>query len=99
MKHTMPGTTLPTAPRYILAQPTKEDRESLAFLIHLKAIISTQLPFYASVDWADLAVIDISKARTPEGRAELAPQIRHVMRTVGFFYVVNHGMTKEQART
>ena len=50
----------------------------------------------ASVDWADLAIIDFSEARTPEGRAKLAPQVRDAMRTVGFLCVVNHGVTQAQ---
>ncbi|KAI0703871.1 Clavaminate synthase-like protein [Cerioporus squamosus] len=53
-------------------------------------------PTKEDLDWADLVVIDISKARTPEGRAQLAPQVRDAMRTTGFLYVVNHGMTQAQ---
>ncbi|KAI0638899.1 Clavaminate synthase-like protein [Trametes polyzona] len=49
-----------------------------------------------NLEWADLAIIDISKARTPEGRAALAPQLCDAMRTHGFVYVVNHGMTQAQ---
>lgn len=48
------------------------------------------------MDWADLPIIDISKASTPEGRAELATQVRDAMRTFGFLYVVNHGYTQAQ---
>ena len=48
------------------------------------------------VDFADLAVIDLSKFSTPEGRAELATTVRDAMRTNGFFYVINHGMSPEQ---
>ena len=50
------------------------------------------------VDYADLAVVDLSKARTPEGRAELANEVRDAMRDNGFFYVINHGFTQEQVR-
>ena len=50
------------------------------------------------VDYADLAVVDLSKARTPEGRAELANEVRDAMRDNGFFYVINHGFTQEQGR-
>ena len=32
-----------------------------------------------SVEWADLPIVDISKAATPEGRAALAPQVRDAM--------------------
>jgi isopenicillin N synthase-like dioxygenase len=50
------------------------------------------------VEWADLAIIDISKADTPEGRAQLTIQVRDALATTGFFYVVNHGYTPEQVR-
>ena len=48
------------------------------------------------VEWADLEIIDLSKACTANGRAELAPRVRDVMRKVGFMYVVNHELTKDQ---
>ncbi|KAJ3531483.1 hypothetical protein NM688_g7569 [Phlebia brevispora] len=45
---------------------------------------------------ADLAVIDLSKMSTPEGRAELVNTARDAMRDIGFFYVINHGLPREQ---
>ncbi|RPD60559.1 Clavaminate synthase-like protein [Lentinus tigrinus ALCF2SS1-7] len=48
------------------------------------------------LDWADFPTIDLSKTKTPEGRAELAPIVRDAMRTYGFLYVVNHGLTQAQ---
>lgn len=48
------------------------------------------------VDYADLAIIDLSKARTPDGRAELAREARDAMTSKGFFYVVGHGYTEEE---
>ena len=50
------------------------------------------------MEYADLAIIDLEKAATPEGRAELAALARDAMRDIGFFYVVNHGYTQEQVR-
>ena len=50
----------------------------------------------SSVEWADLAVIDLSKARSAEGRAEVAKQATDAMRNVGFFYVINHGYSSEE---
>lgn len=50
----------------------------------------------ADLDYADLAVVDLSKFTTPEGRAELADIVRDAMRTKGFFYVINHGLSSEQ---
>ncbi|KAJ7092790.1 hypothetical protein B0H15DRAFT_162501 [Mycena belliarum] len=48
------------------------------------------------LDYADLAVIDLSKACDVQGRAELALQVSEAMRTHGFLYVVNHGYTTTQ---
>lgn len=50
----------------------------------------------AAVDFADLTVIDLSKASTPEGQAELVEQVRKALSEVGFFYVINHGYTPSQ---
>jgi len=50
------------------------------------------------VEFADLAIIDLSKAHTPEGRQELYPQLREALRTHGFFYAINHGYTQAQVR-
>lgn len=49
-----------------------------------------------AVDWADLVVIDLSKMSTPEGLVDTVRQARDAMRDVGFFYVINHGISKEQ---
>ncbi|PIL37656.1 hypothetical protein GSI_01350 [Ganoderma sinense ZZ0214-1] len=53
-------------------------------------------PTTEDLDWADLPIIDISKANTAGGRAELANEVRDAMRTFGFMYVVNHGWTQAQ---
>lgn len=54
---------------------------------------------YAStVEYADLATIDISKASSEEGFAELAIELREALLNFGFFYVVNHGYSQTQAR-
>ncbi|KAI1787054.1 Clavaminate synthase-like protein [Ganoderma leucocontextum] len=37
-----------------------------------------------------------TRSHTPEGRAELAPQVRDAMRTCGFMCVVNHGLSQAQ---
>ncbi|KAG6917877.1 hypothetical protein DXG01_000647 [Tephrocybe rancida] len=52
-----------------------------------------------AVDFADLAIIDLAKYATPEGKAELVQDVRNAMSTVGFFYVINHGYTQEQRLT
>jgi isopenicillin N synthase-like dioxygenase len=48
------------------------------------------------VEYADLAIIDLSKAETETGRKALAAEVVQAMTTHGFFYVVNHGYTQEQ---
>lgn len=51
---------------------------------------------HSAVEWAEFPLIDLSKASTPEGLAELAPVVRDAMRTYGFLYVVNHGLSQAQ---
>jgi len=51
-----------------------------------------------TVEYADLAIIDISKAGTEEGRAALAIEVREALLKHGFFYVVNHGYSEAQVR-
>ncbi len=46
------------------------------------------------VDWADLTFVDLSKAKTPEGRAEQVRLARDATHRQGFFYVINHGLDK-----
>jgi isopenicillin N synthase-like dioxygenase len=54
------------------------------------------LVYYTKVEWADLQIIDLSEAGTPDGRARLAKQVRDAMVTTGFFCVINHGYKPEQ---
>jgi hypothetical protein len=49
-----------------------------------------------SVDWAQLAIVDLAKAKTPECRAEQVQIARDAMHKQGFFYVVNHGFDLAQ---
>ncbi|KIJ63601.1 hypothetical protein HYDPIDRAFT_113078 [Hydnomerulius pinastri MD-312] len=53
-------------------------------------------PTEAKLEYADLAIIDLSKGTTPAGRAELAQEVKEAFRTHGFFYVINHGYTQAQ---
>lgn len=48
------------------------------------------------LDWAELPTIDLSKYGTPEGNAELAQTLIEVIRTKGFFYVTNYGISQER---
>ena len=59
----------------------------------LKALYSLTL---FPVPWADLGVLDLSKASTAEGRAELAATARDALHNIGFFYVINHGLSQNQ---
>ncbi|KAH9934538.1 Clavaminate synthase-like protein [Epithele typhae] len=53
-------------------------------------------PTQEALQWADLPILDLSTASTPEGRAELAPVARDAMHTHGFVYIVNHGISQAQ---
>ncbi|KAF8073922.1 hypothetical protein FPV67DRAFT_1666668 [Lyophyllum atratum] len=55
-------------------------------------------PTKENLDFADLAIIDFEKFKTPEGKAELVVDVRNAMTTVGFFYIVNHGYAPEETR-
>ncbi|KAF9444189.1 Clavaminate synthase-like protein [Macrolepiota fuliginosa MF-IS2] len=55
-------------------------------------------PTNADLDYADLPIIDLSKAATTEGRNGLVKQVTDAMTNQGFFYVVNHGYTPEQTK-
>ncbi|PIL28629.1 hypothetical protein GSI_08671 [Ganoderma sinense ZZ0214-1] len=48
------------------------------------------------IEYAAVPIIDFTNAHTPEGRGELAPQVRDAMRTHGFMCLVNHGVTQAQ---
>ncbi|TFK45779.1 Clavaminate synthase-like protein [Heliocybe sulcata] len=50
------------------------------------------------LDYADLPIVDLSKASTANGRAELAIIARDAMRTRGFVYAINHGYTPAQTK-
>jgi hypothetical protein len=53
-------------------------------------------PTQLDLDFADLAIIDLSRTHTPKGRGELAAQLRDALRTNGFVYAINHGYTQAQ---
>ncbi|KAJ7851329.1 hypothetical protein B0H13DRAFT_2400039 [Mycena leptocephala] len=48
------------------------------------------------LEYADLAIIDLSKAKTEAGRKALTAEVVSAMHSHGFFYVINHGYTQEQ---
>ncbi|KAF8184351.1 hypothetical protein K438DRAFT_1974551 [Mycena galopus ATCC 62051] len=53
-------------------------------------------PSIENLEYADLAIIDLSKAMTAAGRKVLAAEVVSAMASHGFFYVINHGYTQEQ---
>jgi len=48
------------------------------------------------LEYADLAIIDLSQASTPEGRIRLSAQLSEAMKSVGFCYAINHGYSPAQ---
>lgn len=91
----MPGKTQPHTPQYAAAPLTTADRTLVPSHFYRRSSLLT----LAKVDYADLAVIDLSKGATPEGRAALAVEARRAVRDVGFFYVIGHGYTQDQVRS
>ena len=54
-------------------------------------------PSKESLEYADLQTLDFSLwEKGEEGKDQLAKQIDEAMRTQGFFYVINHGVSAEQ---
>ncbi|KAI0067180.1 Clavaminate synthase-like protein [Artomyces pyxidatus] len=53
-------------------------------------------PTHEDLEWAQLEVVDLAKARTPEGRDEQVAKARDAMHKQGFFYVINHGLDESQ---
>jgi isopenicillin N synthase-like dioxygenase len=64
----------------------------------MSSVLYGTLTCALTVEFADLAVIDISKADTEEGRATLAIEVKNALRNHGFFYVVGHGYPQAQVR-
>lgn len=48
------------------------------------------------MDWADLATLDLSRFDIPGGKEELAVQLKTAIQTIGFFYISNVGLSREQ---
>ncbi|KAL4887243.1 putative 1-aminocyclopropane-1-carboxylate oxidase [Aspergillus karnatakaensis] len=49
-----------------------------------------------NLEWADLRTLDLSKFDQPGGKEELAAELRQAIEDVGFFYLKNYGLTKEE---
>ncbi|KAK0370969.1 flavonol synthase [Colletotrichum limetticola] len=62
---------------------------------------SSTLPVYHQVpetkyelEWADLVTLDLSKFDQPGGKEALAKQLFDAIQTIGFFYIVNFGLSQ-----
>jgi hypothetical protein len=80
----------PRIPSYTPAPPTNIECKPQ---ISVRACNQLKL---CKVDYAELPIIDLSKAKTADGRIQLAKEVVDAMTNQGFFYVINHGYTSEQ---
>ena len=48
------------------------------------------------MDWADLVTLDLSRFDEQGGKEALAKQLFDAIQKVGFFYIVNFGLSQEQ---
>ncbi|KAI1826438.1 hypothetical protein F4861DRAFT_82994 [Xylaria intraflava] len=48
------------------------------------------------LEWADLATLDLSQFEQPGGKQKLAAQLFDAIQKIGFFYIINFGLTQEQ---
>lgn len=46
------------------------------------------------MDWADLVTLDLSEFNRPGGKESLAKQLFQALQTIGFFYIINFGLTQ-----
>ncbi|KAJ3959531.1 hypothetical protein N0V92_003847 [Colletotrichum tropicale] len=49
-----------------------------------------------AVEWADLVTLDLSKFDLPGGKEELAKQLFDAIQNIGFFYIINFGLSQEE---
>lgn len=57
--------------------------------------LSTDRTDAMTVDWADLATLDLSLFDSPAGKDRLAKQLFDAISQIGFFYVTNFGLSQE----
>lgn len=50
----------------------------------------------ADLEWADLVTLDLSKFDSPDGKKQLAAQLKDAIHRIGFFYIINYGLSKEE---
>lgn len=68
-----------------------------------KNVHAKTLPHYEQVavtthdlDWADLVTLDLSLFDSPGGKDKLAKQLFDAVQNIGFFYVINFGLSQEE---
>ena len=97
----MPGDpvqdALPHAPHYELPAPTSADSRSTLHHAYYS------FPYFSLliVEFADIPLIDLSRAFTSDGQADpsTTKQLVDAMRNVGFCYIVNHGYSPDKVRS
>ncbi|KAL4787080.1 hypothetical protein BJX76DRAFT_345769 [Aspergillus varians] len=47
------------------------------------------------LDWADLSTLDLSQFDQPGGKERLAKQLFEAIQNIGFFYIINFGLSQE----
>jgi hypothetical protein len=50
----------------------------------------------ADLDWADLVTIDISTFDQPGGKEKFLAQLKEAIHKIGFFYLINFGLSQDQ---
>lgn len=80
-------------PAYKQVDETKHTRK-INDLVHL--VPYQPLANVFSVDWADLVTLDLSTFDQPGGKEALAKQLFNALQNIGFFYIVNFGLTQEE---
>ena len=48
------------------------------------------------MNWAELVTLDLSTFDAPGGKEALAKQLEEAIQKVGFFYIVNFGLSQEE---
>ncbi|KAF9513681.1 hypothetical protein BS47DRAFT_944195 [Hydnum rufescens UP504] len=62
---------------------------------NVKAWTSPPLTGANDVPWANILTVDMSLYDDPTGRAELVKVVNTALRKDGFFYLINHGVSKD----
>ncbi|RFU81275.1 oxoglutarate iron-dependent dioxygenase [Trichoderma arundinaceum] len=48
------------------------------------------------LEWADLVTLDLSQFEKPGGKEGLAKQLQEAIQKIGFFYIINFGLSQEE---